>query len=189
MDHLEKHLSKQGYSTCNYDYPSEKYKLLEHGLTFHRYIEDLLIKNSGVKLHIITHSLGGIVARDALSKLNETQLHNIGCLIMLAPPNKGVPFSKVFKKLFPKRASVVKPIDEISSDRTAYVHQVPVPKVKIGIIAGRFDAKTPPFVTHLKEITDRIVINTTHTRILNNSKAKKAITHFLQKGQFFPQLG
>ena len=86
---LRSYLEKRGYEVYFYSYPSAKYTIREHGKNLNHSIENMLSENPGVKIHFITHSLGGIIAREALARLNQNQLKNIGYFIMLAPPNKG----------------------------------------------------------------------------------------------------
>lgn len=184
MGSLKYYLEKQGYQVYYYNYPSAKYTIHDHGIYLKQFIEQLLTENPGVKIHFITHSLGGIIIREALAKLTSKQLKDIGYLIMLAPPNQGSFLAKLTADMFPLITSAIKPLAELSSDQQSYVHRVPVPKIKMGIIAGRFDAKVPPYAAHLKGETELVVINTTHTFIMNNSKTKKLVLNFLQKGAF-----
>lgn len=184
MQPIEWHLEEQGYRVYTYSYPSRKYTIHEHAMDLDYFIENLLLQNPGMKIHFVTHSLGGIILREALSKLTKTELKNIGSLIMLAPPNQGSFFARLSTKIFPPITAVIKPLAELSSAQTSYVHQIPVPLIKIGIIAGRFDAKVPPSATHLKGQTDFVVINSNHTFIMNHAKTKRLITQFLEKGNF-----
>lgn len=184
MHPLKTYLEKQGYQVYSYSYPSAKYTIEQHGTNLNQFINELLIKNPGVKIDFITHSLGGIIAREALSHLSSKQLKNIGCLIMLAPPNQGSDLAKLSIQMLPLITSSIKPLAELSSDESAYVHRVPIPKIKIGIIAGRYDAKVPPASTWLEGQEKPVVINSTHTFIMNNPQTKKLISIFLEKGTF-----
>lgn len=184
MSLLKSFLEHQGYTVYSYSYPSPKYTIHEHSVHLAQYIGQVLENNPGVKIHFITHSLGGIIVREALAKMPESQLKNIGYLIMMAPPNQGSFLAKVSTKLFPLFTSPIKPLAELSSEESSYVHHVPVPKIKMGIIAGRFDAKVPPSSADLDGKADIVVINSTHTFIMNNFKTQKLILHFLEKGTF-----
>ena len=138
-----------------------------------------------MKIHFVTHSLGGgIIVREALAKWSPNQLKHIGVLIMLAPPNQGSLLAKLSTKMFPLITSLIKPLAELSLEKGSYVHHVPVPHIKMGIIAGRFDAKVPPSAAWLQGQTEPIVINSTHTFIMNHAKTKKLILTFLEKGTF-----
>lgn len=181
---LKSYLERQGYQVYSYSYPSARYTIQQHGAYLNQFINELLAKNPGVKIDFITHSLGGIITREALSKLTTKQLKNVGCLIMLAPPNQGSKLAKLSTKMFPLFTFPIKPLAELSSDKSSYVHRVPVPNIKIGIIAGRYDAKVPPEAARLDGQAEPVVINSTHTFIMNNAQTKKLITNFLERGTF-----
>ncbi|PWY53823.1 lipase [Legionella qingyii] len=181
---LKNYLKRQGYEVYSYSYPSPKYSIQEHGIYLNRFIKNLLEKNPGVKINFVTHSLGGIITREALSNLSQKQLKNIGSLIMLAPPNQGSKLAKLSTTMFPLFTSPIKPLSELSSDRSSYVHHVPVPNIKIGIIAGRYDAKVPPESARLEGQNEPIIVNSNHTFIMNNTKTRQLIMSFLRKGSF-----
>lgn len=187
LSSLKSFLETQGYQVYYYKYPSSKYRIQQHGIHLNHYIETLLVNHSDAKIHFITHSLGGIITREAISRLSPQQLKNIGSLIMLAPPNQGSKLARLSTKILPLLTTSIKPLAELSSDRSAYVHRVPVPKIKIGIIAGRFDAKVPPSAAYLKGQTDLAVVNSSHSFIMNNSNSRKFILNFLKKGTFEQQ--
>ncbi len=181
---LKFYLTKQGYKVYTYSYPSPKYTIKGHGVYLHEYIVDLIKKNPGVKINFITHSMGGIITREAVAQLSDKQLESIGALIMLAPPNQGSYLAKLSTQMFPVITLLIKPLGELSSEQTAYVHHVPIPKIKMGIIAGRFDAKVPPSSAILKSQIAMVEVNSTHTFIMNNSETKKFIISFLRNGTF-----
>lgn len=188
MARLGKYLSMQGYDIYLYDYPSTKYFIHEHSIQFQQFIESILLENPNRKLHFITHSLGGIITREALSHLSAEQLSKCGCLIMLAPPNKGSWLAKTIIKIAPFIASLIKPSAELSSEKGAYVHQIGTPEqLKFGVIAGKFDTVTPSPTTRLDGLRDFILINTNHTFIMNHPKTRKAISVFLENGRFDAQ--
>jgi hypothetical protein len=178
---LKRYLEKQGYQVYLYSYPSPKYTIHQHAIYLHEFIQNMLPNNEDIKIHFITHSLGGIIAREALSGLSKKQLHHIGYLIMLSPPNRGSKLAKLSTALFPIFTTPIKPLTELSSDPKSYVHHVPVPKVKIGIIAGRYDAKVPPDAAVLTGVSAPIIVNSNHTFIMNNAKTKELIIQFLEK--------
>ncbi|WP_454784243.1 esterase/lipase family protein [Legionella sp. WA2024007413] len=180
---LKNYLTRQGYEVYSYSYPSPKYSIQEHGSYLSRFIKNLLEKNPGVRINFVTHSLGGIITREALSTLSKKQLKNIGSLIMLAPPNQGSKLAKLSITMFPMLTSPIKPLSELSSDRSSYVHHVPVPNIKIGIIAGRYDAKVPPECARL-EGYEPVIVNSNHTFIMNNTKTRQLIMSFLKTGTF-----
>ncbi|KTD09116.1 lipase LipB [Legionella gratiana] len=186
---LKNFLKRKGYEVYSYNYPSPKYSIQEHGVYLSQFIKNLLAKNPGVKINFITHSLGGIITREALATLSKKQLKNIGSLIMLAPPNQGSKLAKLSTKMFPFLTFPIKPLAELSSDQTSYVHHVPVPNIKIGIIAGQYDAKVPPEYARLEGQNDPVIVNSNHTFIMNNAKTRELIMNFLARGTFNQEVG
>lgn len=182
MYYLKNYLEKKGYQVYSYSYPSSRYTIHEQSNYLHLYITQLIMNHPGIKIYFITHSLGGIIARDALAQFPEGELKKMGGLIMLAPPNQGSALAKLSNTLLPLVSNFIKPLAELSSEATSYVHKVPIPKIKIGIIAGRYDAKVPPASARLKGEAEPVIVNSTHTFIMNNTATKKLITHFLEKG-------
>lgn len=184
MKSLNTYLESQGYQVYYYSYPSTKYTISEHAVHLSKFIQQVMANNPGAKVHFVTHSIGGIILREALPKLDKAHFAHVGYLVMLAPPNQGSFLAKLSTKMFPMITSKIKPLSELSSDPMAYVHQVPVPKIKMGIIAGRFDAKVPPSAARLEGQPEPVIVNSTHTFIMNNSTTRKLIMSFLRKGTF-----
>jgi predicted alpha/beta hydrolase family esterase len=182
MSQLRYFLERQGYQVYSYSYPSAKNSIHEHALHLNQFIKKLMAEHPETHFYIVTHSLGGIIARDALAQLPQHQLNKVGGLIMLAPPNQGSVLAKFSTKVFPLVSYFIKPLAELSSESTSYVHTVPVHRVNIGIIAGRYDAKVPPAAARIEGQLEPVIVNSTHTFIMNNSETKKLIVQFLEKG-------
>lgn len=184
MFFLKSYLKHQGYEVYTYDYQSAKYPIKYHGEKLNQYISDLIQKKPNVKIHFVTHSLGGIISREGLARLNAEQLKHIGYLIMLAPPNHGSNVAKNVLKILPFSASMVGPLRELNSDEKAYVHQVPIPDVKIGIIVGAYDKTAPLTVAGLPGHPPPVIVRAAHTFIMNNAQTRKYIVQFLKTGSF-----
>ena len=73
MNRLADFLLNEGFSVLNYDYPTSKNHIPEHGKEFlERFREE---KISG-KLFFLTHSMGGLVLRYAMSEMTKEECEN-----------------------------------------------------------------------------------------------------------------
>ncbi len=87
MQPLALHLNEEGYMTVNLPYASFRYDLDNLAQSIIKEIQPYLDK--GHKIHIVTHSLGGVVAKKLVDLLDEEAFSQIGRVVMLAPPHQG----------------------------------------------------------------------------------------------------
>ena len=192
--HLGRLLQKRGYHVYLYDYQSSRYSVAEHGQHFKAYLEKIVTELPGKKINLVTHSMGGILTREALGHLAEeatTSEHEIltrECfkrIVMIAPPNLGADIARRCCKYLPFTAHWLKPLAELSNADDSYIHQVPIPTgLDIGIIIGRFDHEVKPEYTILPGVTHYLTIKAEHSFIMYMPAAKKAVVSFLENGYF-----
>jgi esterase/lipase len=182
MKPLGLYLEQHGYQVYTYSYPSRKGSIQQHSGELVDSVQKLLAQNKDKDIYFVTHSLGGIVTRGALSQLSSQELKNIKGLVMLAPPNKGSYLARISTKIFPLISHLIKPLPELSTDKNAYVHRVVNPSIPMAIIAGRYDIKVPVDSTFLNNSTETVVVSATHTYIMNNQHAKQLVLNFLEHG-------
>lgn len=188
---LGRFFSRAGYTVYVYDYLSSKNNIAGHGRDFNRFIKDIALRHPAMKINIISHSLGGIITREALTRLNETEkaeilnANRIKSIVMLAPPNHGSAAAGLAMRIFPFAGYLMIPLAELSSNPDAYVHKVPVPTgIPIGIIASRHDLHVSVSRTILKEQTDHLTVSSCHDGIVNRRNVRDATLRFIETGKF-----
>ena len=191
MYYLGRRLNRAGYAVYVYDYPTTRKNIVAHSEDLLAFLDTVAAAKPGQRLHIITHSLGSIITREALARLEQRsdgvlKAENIGGIVMLAPPNQGSDMARTVVRLLPLTRRWIKPLGELSSEPDAYIHQAAIPRqFDIGIIAARFDNKVAGPYTRLAGMKDHIVINSTHSTIMYLPRTEKQILHFLRERCFY----
>lgn len=161
-----------------------------------------LDKTSNGPVHIVAHSMGGLVTR---ALLHRRRLDNLGHVVMLGTPNGGSEIAD-----FLDQYSVLRPIlgragPALVTRRTATIDAL-LGKVDypVGIIAGSRrimpiaaarlvpvpnDGKVSVASTRLPEAADHIVLPLPHSLLPYHPSAQRQIRHFLAHGKFEAQAG
>ncbi|OGV55906.1 MAG: hypothetical protein A2X49_07940 [Lentisphaerae bacterium GWF2_52_8] len=184
MLHMGWRLSREGYEVLCYEYPSCSKTIAMHGCDLARELGKLGQENKEAATHFVTHSLGGIILREALAKDELNSSLRTASVVMLAPPNQGSDKARAILRRVPLIGKIVRPLPELSSEPKAYVHRVPpVPEnLRLAIIAGRWDGKVSMAQTHLKRPClhyEHIQIPCCHTFIMERKSVVSATLSFL----------
>ncbi|NDC54018.1 MAG: alpha/beta fold hydrolase [Planctomycetia bacterium] len=178
---LAARLRGRGFEARKWGYWNIRCSLLVHAERFARWLMERDAEAGVHTLHLVTHSMGGIVARAALDRYRPDKL---GRIVMLAPPNRG---SFVATRAAPTFGRVLEPVRELSTAADSLVNSLPTPRdVDIGVIAAEWDAlvteeSTRPHVPHA-----HTTVPTFHTGLLFRRDAADLIASFLDSGRFSP---
>jgi pimeloyl-ACP methyl ester carboxylesterase len=179
MSPLERHLKPWYASVTNWSYPSLWSRIERHGRALANFLRQLEGLHVGTAMHLVTHSMGGIVARLALAEYLPAQM---GRLVMLAPPNGG---SHVARRLAPLIGRLIPPVSQLSNDVRSFMASVPVPMgVHIGVIAAAKDVLVAEPLTHLPNEADHITLPGFHSSVLWKAETARQVAHFLEHGRF-----
>jgi triacylglycerol esterase/lipase EstA (alpha/beta hydrolase family) len=147
-------------------------------------------------LHIITHSLGGLVAR-ALLTVHPPQ--RLGRVVMLAPPNAGSELADLLIRLRLARlvlgaahahlrteraaaeetalGTVNYPLGIIAGDRALL-------PLSLGLLPSPHDGKVSVAATRVAGLTDHLTLPVTHTLMVYDRRVTAAALDFLRDGAF-----
>jgi triacylglycerol esterase/lipase EstA (alpha/beta hydrolase family) len=172
-------LAKLGYQTRNWGYFSIRHSIEYHG----RRLADLLRKLDETpdlnRVHLVTHSMGCIVARYAL---REFQPRKMSRMVMLAPPNRG---SHVASLLAPYLGRLCKPLDQLRDNSDSFVNQLSgVERLQVGIIAAAWDTVVQPSSTRVDWQADHLTVRAMHTGMLFRAEVARQVHAFLRQGHF-----
>ena len=205
MARLEEALTDAGFAVANIDYPSRKYAVqqlapmaMEKGLAACR-------SRRAETVHVVTHSLGGILVRYYLAEhdlaehhLPEHHLPKLGRVVMLGPPNRG---SQVVDKLawVPGFGVWNGPAGfQLGTGEDSLPRQLGPARFAVGVIAGtrslnpvfsRFlpgpdDGKVALESTKLAGMQDFLALPHTHTFMMRSTEVIRQTIFFLRNGRF-----
>lgn len=197
LEQLEKYLpEKHNLPTIAMSYASTRNTLDDHADALH-----FLLANSPetTKVHFVCHSLGNLVVRRFLKKLEEHPLpHKIefGRMVMLAPPNQGAELSRRFKdnallnliwgksgkQLAKSWTDTEKALAVPDFEFAILAGNEPIPYVSNLLINGEDDLVVSVEETKLPGATDFREVPCAHTFIMDDPKVLEMTAHFLKTG-------
>lgn len=195
MKGLKKGLQNAGYQVYGINYPSTRLEIEKFAVQVRGILEQ--IRPDFEEINIVTHSMGGIVARSVLSKEDSPEVNR---LVMVAPPNQGAVLADLLEHWWPKGYITGPAGEQLMTDVESYSRNAGVPKCEFGIIAGKRgtengwnpivpgddDAVVGVANTKLEGMKDFIVIRGIHTTIMNNEESISQTLNFLKTGKFNP---
>ena len=193
MQLLADRIADAGFATHNIHYPSREQA--PEALIQYIGAEVGACCAAAKRLHFVTHSLGGIVVRQYLTKHT---LKNPGRVVMLAPPNQG---SEAVDKLGHLTLFdwIYGPAGrQLGTAPDALPMQLPAPPVEVGVIAGTRtmnwvlsrmipgpdDGKVSVERTKLPGMVDFATVDSSHPFIMRNQEVMVLTLAFLRNGSF-----
>lgn len=179
MRKLHRRLEQNGYWVINWNYKSRRHRIEYHGQRLHKFLVTLDDEPTVSKIHMVSHSLGGVIVRHALTV---GVPEKIGRVVMLAPPNRG---SAAAMRLAPLLGKIIIPLTQLSNDPNSFVNQLAVPEnVEFGVIAAKSDGKVRPEETHLPGEADHLIVPGYHTFIMKRDDVCNEVLAFIKHGRF-----
>ncbi len=193
MSSLEGFLKKEGFSVSNLDYPSRKHEIQSLSSIVRNQIEKLSIRHK--TLHVVTHSMGGIIIR----YIQKTApIENLGRVVMLSPPNNG---SEVVDKLgdlwlFKKMHGPAG--NQLSTASDSFVNSIGPANFDLGVITGdrsinwilsqwipgKDDGKVSVESAKIEGMKGFQVVHATHPFIMKKKQVHLMVLAYLKNGQF-----
>lgn len=139
MQPMAQTFEESGYLVTNWGYSSRTKTISEHTADLLSSVSDAAAKNPGTPIHLVTHSLGGIIALSLHNHPDCPAEVKQGKIVMLAPPMKGSAFARCLNKVGPIRTILGKHTGKELLSATSFEHLGSFPRNKqILVISGTF---------------------------------------------------
>ena len=183
MTMLGHRLDRRGYIAKPWGYWNMRRSILEHAEAFSRELARLDTDQAIGTIHLVTHSMGGIIARAALERFRPRKL---GRFVMLAPPNHGSFVATAIAGVF---GGLFKPVAELTTAPDSLVNSLGMPSgIDVGVIAASRDALVSPESTRPDVPHAHVTVACLHSSLLFRRDAADLVAAFLATGEF-PQSG
>ena len=172
-------LERSGFSTRYWGYPSMVGAVEDHAADLARLLAGLAGEPGLSRLHLVGHSMGGIVGWWALQQQVPDRF---GRFVLLAPPGRG---SWAATGL----GWAVRPfgpaVDQLSTRPDSLVNRLaPLPGVEVGVIGAEADLVVPAGREHMPGMKEHRRFPGLHHQLLFRADAAAAVARFLRRGSF-----
>ena len=178
MAPLARALGRHFAHVKNWGYSSLWSRIERHGRALAEQLRELDERVEG-RIHLVTHSMGGIIGRIALAEYSPKKF---GRFLMIAPPNRG---SRVASRLAPILGFLFPPLAQLCDDKGSFVCTLPQPGFgELGVIAASSDFYVHEESTRLGCEKDHITLPGLHSSLLLSRATAEQVRHFLLHGRF-----
>jgi len=181
LTRLSGRLRRAGWQTRIWGYESFRTSVVRHAERFTDLLSELASDQRIDRIHLVTHSMGCIIGRLAISQVRPPKL---GRFVMLTPPNRGsfvaTKTVRIFGRLFP-------PVAELTTNPDSLVNTLADPAdVEVGVIAAARDTLVDLESTRLRIPHEHVTLPCLHSAVLFRQDTATLIDEFLKTGRFTP---
>ena len=179
---LARRLRRSGFAVKNWSYRTLGNRIETHANRLGNDLVAIDNEPEDRKIHIVTHSMGGIITR---SMLADFDIQNLDRIVMLVPPNQG---SHVARKVVRYFGWLTPSLQQLSDAPNSFVNQLPntlqQQGIEFGIIESTKDRVIAQGGVHLDGYRDYVRLDIHHGVIQWYFQTIQLVENFLHEGRF-----
>lgn len=179
MKRLEFRIRAAGFATKTFGYFSLVGDIEAYAQRFAKTLRKLDEERNVERLHIVAHSLGGLVTRRALQFYRPQHL---GRVVFIASPHRGLYAGRFWGGLL--GLMHCRAVGQMSDVPNSYVNQLEPPDFEFAAIAASYDHLVTAQSARLEGCADYRIYPTMHTGLLMRRDVALDICSFLEHGRF-----
>ena len=175
-------LKRLGFDVKNFGYRSFGNRIETHAKRLGAFLNNLCQQHEGRTIHLVTHSMGGIITR---TMLTEYDFDCLGRVVMIAPPHKGSHAARKLNRYF---GWLTPSLLQLSDAEDSFVNQLPnslsEKDIEFAIIESTKDRVIEQGKVLLDGYCDYAQVNAHHGIAAMYDETIKLVEGFLVKGKF-----
>ncbi|UUO09017.1 hypothetical protein M4951_12035 [Blastopirellula sp. J2-11] len=179
MNRLERRIRADGFTTQAFGYVTLIGDIEAYAQRFAEALRQIDREEDVDRLHIIGHSLGGLVTRRALQIYRPTRL---GRVIFMASPHRGLFAGRFWGGLL--GLLHCRAVGQMSDVPDSYVNQMAPPDFEFAVIAAAHDHLVTEQSAKLEGHADYRLYPTMHTALLLRRDVAQDVCSYLEHGRF-----
>ncbi|MFI4875283.1 MAG: esterase/lipase family protein [Blastopirellula sp. JB062] len=176
---LQRSLQAAGFATQSYGYVTLIGDIEAYAQRFAALLRQLDQDESLGRLHLVAHSMGGVVVRRALQLYRPARL---GRVVFMASPHRGLYAGRFWGRLC--RLLYCRAVAQMSDDAGSYVNSLAAPDFEFAVISAAHDHLVTVESAELAGYADRRIYPTMHTMLLLRRDVAEDVCHYLKHGRF-----
>jgi pimeloyl-ACP methyl ester carboxylesterase len=191
---LQRRFEKAGLRVENIGYPSRSRSIDELAEFLQHRLSDRDVAGDG-RLHFVTHSMGGIVAR---AFIRNYRPQDLGRVVMLCPPNRGSEIVDFFADNWFFRTLAGPAATDLGTGSDSAPSRLGPADFELGVIMGsrswnpigswilpgNDDGTVSEASAKLEGMRDFVLVSSSHTFIMADRDVSERALHFLRYGRF-----
>lgn len=176
---LARRLSQAGYATLNWGYHSLFSDIETHAARLRGDLEQLARRTEVTRVHIVAHSMGSLVVRQALL---EGQLEKLRRIVLLCPPNRGSHAATRWQLLAGRLSRTLVQLSDHSDGFAARLAPTLAEHYEVAILAAQTDFVVRLESTYLPGTSGHTSVPGFHSSMLFSRHTADLTLQFIRNG-------